>query len=894
MRVRKSLYVTITLLMTLSVPVQAVTASQLIDQPNLNINTNQHLPNEGRSDVQELIQRVDTEEKTPTSDETTPESDTVKQDETPTKATEEQPTDKNKESIQRSVVATGTNGGCDWSCDDTTKTVTIKKSESGNGKLATGRIADMSGFSSYQELVETITFDGPVIAPDNSTQLFDSSSAYLPIMSNIIGISNLDTSNVTNMTYMFQGVELSSLDLSTWNVDKVTTFYGMFQNAKMTMLNVSNFGEHRTATNVVMQAMFSSMQLLTDLQLTNFKTNGVVNMAGMFQANIGLEHIDLEDWDVSAVFATTQMFSGMTNLKTLNLSNWNLSQLTNCTYMVSNTPSLWRVDLSTQIKFPEDPIFVAAPAIGTSIVDNNKTYQTTAASWQAVGSGTVHNPKGATATTTQMWADTPRPVTYVWSHTNLVNGVHGTSPWTFNIDTGELVYKSGTFQNAQTVAANLESYNVNPLSVTSISFTGTVNLPANSASMFADMQNLISFNDTNINTSAVTDMSSMFNNTSELETLNLEHFVTTNVTDMRSMFARMTSVTMLNLSSFNTANVTNMSYMFLNLTHLTSINLSNFNTEKVTDMSGMFSATLPSDSGLQSLDLSNFNVGNVTTMYAMFDNAKTIKSINFSGFATNKVTDMRLMFDGCSGLEKLDLSDFDTTKLGWNVDNMFRGTTNLWSITLGTKGVFEHSPGFVSAPTAGTTIPGTGYVTSSANWQIVGAGTEFNPKGAFVTTSQMYGDTSRPVTYVWANTALPPALSSISSITFGSLGAHDFFNGNSSAATNMDTGSLSLINLSSTPTYNVTVAQTSDWTTDGESATIAKSDLKIKYGTSDLSTGACSFWSGTSATATKNIKFNHDGTKNFNIWLNPSTVLDTALLGKQLESELTWTLSETP
>jgi hypothetical protein len=110
----------------------------------------------------------------------------------------------------------------------------------------------------------------------------------------------------------------------------------------------------------------------------------------------------------------------------------------------------------------------------------------------------------------------------------------------------------------------------------------------------------------------------------------------------------------------------------------------------------------------------------------------------------------------------------------------------------------------------------------------------------------------------------------------------------------MATGSVALEDLDNSTTYNVTVAQTSDWTTDGESATIAKSNLKIKYGANDLSTGASSFWSGTSATETKSIAFNHDDTKNFSIWLNPSAVLDTALLGKQLESELTWTLSETP
>ncbi|MGO3499826.1 MAG: hypothetical protein ACTINX_07235, partial [Leuconostoc falkenbergense] len=59
-RIKKSLYISIiTLLMTLSGPVQAVTASQLINQTDDKSKTNLRLPNEGRSDLQELIHRVD-------------------------------------------------------------------------------------------------------------------------------------------------------------------------------------------------------------------------------------------------------------------------------------------------------------------------------------------------------------------------------------------------------------------------------------------------------------------------------------------------------------------------------------------------------------------------------------------------------------------------------------------------------------------------------------------------------------------------------------------------------------------------------------------------------------------------------------------------------------------
>ncbi|MGO3624292.1 MAG: BspA family leucine-rich repeat surface protein, partial [Leuconostoc falkenbergense] len=289
----------------------------------------------------------------------------------------------------------------------------------------------------------------------------------------------------------------------------------------------------------------------------------------------------------------------------------------------------------------------------------------------------------------------------------------------------------------------------------------------------------------------------------------------------------------------------------------------------------------------------NFKTTNVTNMESMFYNAG-VTSLAIQSWDVSQVTTFEDMFYNANKLTTLDLSGWHTS--GATVAAMFYNTTNLWKITLGEDIIFSGNPRFQTAPAIGTTIPGTSYKTTAASWQIVGTGTEFNPKGAMVTTTEMYADRTEPVTYVWANQSVQPtpAIDTISSLTFGTLGASDFFNGNSPLATNMATGSVALKDLDNSTTYNVTVAQTSDWTTDGESAKIAKSNLKIKYGTSDLATGASSFWSGTSATETKSIAFNHDTTKNFSIWLNPSTVLNTALLGKQLESELTWTLSETP
>ncbi len=422
----------------------------------------------------------------------------------------------------------------------------------------------------------------------------------------------------------------------------------------------------------------------------------------------------------------------------------------------------------------------------------------------------------------------------------------------------------------------------------------------------------------------VRSFSGMFGNTSALTTLDLTNWGvgrTASDVSMYRMFFRTPELTNLTLTNFKTTNVTDMSDMFLDI-GVTSLDLSDWDVTKVTDFTSMFDGA-----ALTTLDLTDWGVGRTASdvdMSLMFCNMLLLTNLTLTNFKTTNVTDMSAMFYRLSvysgGVTSLDLSNWDVTKVtdftsmfeeahylrtldmsNWNtsnatVSNMFHYTTRLWKVTLGENMIFSGNPSFQAAPSIGTTIPGTSYKTTAKSWQIVGNGTDYYPQGAMVTTTEMYANRTEPTTYVWANQSVQPtpAIDTISSLTFGTLGASDFFNGNSPLATNMATGLVSLKHLDNSTTYNVTVAQTSDWTTDGESATIAKSNLKIKYGANDLSTGACSFWSGTSATATKSIAFNHDDTKNFSIWLNPSTVLDTALLGKQLESELTWTLSETP
>ncbi|MCC9081972.1 DUF285 domain-containing protein [Enterococcus faecium] len=86
---------------------------------------------------------------------------------------------------------------------------------------------------------------GKVVAPEDSAYLFSSDvtgAKYLNNLTEIEGLNQLDTSNVTNMSYMFQGMSnLTSLDLSSFDISKVTDMSYMFYNNGVTSLDLSGF-----------------------------------------------------------------------------------------------------------------------------------------------------------------------------------------------------------------------------------------------------------------------------------------------------------------------------------------------------------------------------------------------------------------------------------------------------------------------------------------------------------------------------------------------------------------------------------------------------------------------------------------------------------------------------
>ena len=132
-------------------------------------------------------------------------------------------------------------------------------------------------------------------------------------LTQIAGIENLNTANVTNMSEMFNGCSnLVKLDVTNFNTAKVTTMLGMFYDcSNLTELDVTHFN---TAKVTTMFGMFSGCSNLAELDVTHFNTANVTNMFDMFYACKSLTTIYVSDKFVINN-ESYDLFSGCIKLK---------------------------------------------------------------------------------------------------------------------------------------------------------------------------------------------------------------------------------------------------------------------------------------------------------------------------------------------------------------------------------------------------------------------------------------------------------------------------------------------------------------------------------------------------------------------------------------------------
>ncbi|MBR0281935.1 MAG: BspA family leucine-rich repeat surface protein, partial [Oscillibacter sp.] len=158
-------------------------------------------------------------------------------------------------------------------------------------------------------------------------------------------IQNLDTANVTDMSYMFCECDaLKALDLSNWNVSNVKNMQLMFCDCSgLTELNLSGFD---TASVTNMSNMFEGCSSLTALDLSDFDTSSVVTMSAMFEGCRSLTTLNVSHFNTSNIWAMDNVFENCSGLTTLDLSSFDTSNVRNMSWMFHGCSGLTTLDVS--------------------------------------------------------------------------------------------------------------------------------------------------------------------------------------------------------------------------------------------------------------------------------------------------------------------------------------------------------------------------------------------------------------------------------------------------------------------------------------------------------------------------------------------------------------------
>lgn len=445
-------------------------------------------------------------------------------------------------------------------------------------------------------------------------------------LTTITHLEYLNTSQVTNMQYMFSNCEsLEALDLSTFNTENVTSMSNMFYYCKsLKSLNLSSFN---TSKVTLMGAMFSDCESLTALNLNSFNTENISNYGYMFQRCTSLTTLDLSSFNSKEILNTSFMFTGCFALKTIDISSFDTSKTTDMTFMFGGCSALETI--------------YASSAFTTDNVKNDFymfSNCTKLKNYTMSGSGRTHAHIGEGGFFT---------VAPAWVRFDAATGTltFQCSSAKTDADTDYFLNEAGDTPGwYQTKSADIKTV------VFKRNFRDA--RPTTCSLWFGLCTNLTSIEGLeNLNTSDVTSMDYMFYKCEQLRALDLSGFNTEKVENMRDMFSNCKNLETLNLSSFKTNNLTNMSEMFLECNKIAQLDLSGFNT-----------------SGVKALDL-------------VFKNCYALEALDLSNFDTKWVTDMSSLFEYCQSLKTIYVSDLFSIFKVKNSTNMFRSCNNLKGAT---------------------------------------------------------------------------------------------------------------------------------------------------------------------------------------------------------------------
>ena len=488
----------------------------------------------------------------------------------------------------------------------------------------------------------------------------------------ISGLDKIDTKDVTNMSYMFQGNRsLTSLDVSSFDTSKVTN----------------------------MSAMFAGLNAATSIDVTGFNTKNVLTMDSLFASCSNITSIDLDVFNFNKVTDASSMFEDCSNLTTINVKN--------------NVRAFGQGD--NTVKNVGGGLFGAAPsgvntdnmfAGCTSLVGGSgSTYFATKidgefarVDYGSIMPGYFTIDDYTKVPKLKLKNDFANGLTNKTSITQIefIRGPIGTQGIDYDSEVvlyndadhggdiiGYMYYDILKIAYGKADGSTIPTlYAVEDFSGAFSGFTsltaiqGLDNLDTsetkNMSSLFRGDTSLVTLNLEGLRFNIAEDLSSMFENCRSLTTINYHATDATRlpgltVQNMSNMFNHCEAMVTVDVSRYRTSNATNLSSMFANMTSATNFNLAPGLTAKAEDLSRLFYGC----TSLVNLDLDAVSVTRATDLSEMFADCGNLQQLSLLGFITTNVQSMRNMFHNCRSLRTIYSDDFDTTSLTDNGANMF-------------------------------------------------------------------------------------------------------------------------------------------------------------------------------------------------------------------------------
>lgn len=440
---------------------------------------------------------------------------------------------------------------------------------------------------------------------------------------------------------------LKTLDLSFFNSNQsLVDTSGMFSGC----INLESLNFNPIGNLQHMDTMFKSCVKLTEIDISNLKTNNVSWMTGAFSECISLKKVLVHpDFTVKNVGTTTDP------------QKYDFQSY-------ENPEELVRISRNSL-----ERLFANCKALET-FTTNKDNFDGDIADFDASLFTSATN----VASTKNMFRNC--------SSIQSFNGLSSMATSSALIDTKEMFY----------MCKNPE--------LTTLDLTGLVTTNVTDmASMFKGCSSVTKINATNkFSTANVTDMSEMFMDCSALTNLNssdgvqinLAYFNTAKVKNFKSMFSGCSALTMIDISPFSSSAAIDTSYMFNNCSSATRIIFgSDFTTKSVTDMQYMFNGCtkVGSVSSNPTMDLKYFDTSNVQNMAYMFSGCSSVQVIYAtpSTFLVSNVKDMTNMFNGCTLLSAFDLNNTGYINLTsfnpqnvTSMENMFQNCSAICNVKL--------------------------------------------------------------------------------------------------------------------------------------------------------------------------------------------------------------------